>query len=86
MILLFTTLTCIPNDFPSGLSLLQKSKLSTVTSKELVEAPQDLIQEAVLFHPFAEAAYTVIPHIPDLSIFSVLARHIKRVMLSGSTA
>nr|XP_034597318.1 uncharacterized protein LOC117858369 isoform X3 [Setaria viridis] len=42
----------------AGLSLLQKSKLSTVTSKELVEAPQDLIQEAVLFHPFAEAAYT----------------------------
>ncbi|PUZ53463.1 hypothetical protein GQ55_5G054000 [Panicum hallii var. hallii] len=42
----------------AGLSLLQKSKLSTVISKELVEAPQDLIQEAVLFHPFAEAAYT----------------------------
>nr|CAB3479134.1 unnamed protein product [Digitaria exilis] len=42
----------------AGLSLLQKSKSSTVISKELVEAPQDLIQEAVLFHPFAEAAYT----------------------------
>ncbi|KAF8755345.1 hypothetical protein HU200_011336 [Digitaria exilis] len=34
-------------------------KSSTVISKELVEAPQDLIQEAVLFHPFAEAC---IPH------------------------
>lgn len=42
----------------AGLSLLQKSKSPTVISKELVEAPQDLIQEAVLFHPFAEAAYT----------------------------
>ncbi|CAO2172413.1 unnamed protein product [Urochloa humidicola] len=42
----------------AGLSLLQKSKSSTVISKGLVEAPQDLIEEAVLFHPFAEAAYT----------------------------
>ncbi|KAL6616546.1 hypothetical protein ACP70R_038816 [Stipagrostis hirtigluma subsp. patula] len=42
----------------AGLSLLQKSKLSTIISKERVEAPQDLIQEAVIFHPFAEAAYT----------------------------
>ncbi|TVU36169.1 hypothetical protein EJB05_18088 [Eragrostis curvula] len=42
----------------AGLSLLQKSKLSTAVSKKQVEAPQDLIQEAVLFHPFAEAAYT----------------------------
>ncbi|XP_062207788.1 uncharacterized protein LOC133909388 isoform X2 [Phragmites australis] len=42
----------------AGLSLLQKSKWSAVISKEQVETPQDLIQEAVLFHPFAEAAYT----------------------------
>lgn len=42
----------------AGLSLLQKSKSSTIISKELVEAPQNLIQEALLFHPFAEAAYT----------------------------
>ncbi|KAK3162737.1 hypothetical protein QOZ80_1BG0093140 [Eleusine coracana subsp. coracana] len=42
----------------AGLSLLQKSKVSTVISKERVQAPQDLIQEAILFHPFAEAAYT----------------------------
>ncbi|KAJ1286666.1 hypothetical protein BS78_03G369500 [Paspalum vaginatum] len=42
----------------AGLSLLQKPKSSTVISKELVEVPQDLIQDAVLFHPFAEAAYT----------------------------
>jgi len=62
MILLLTIFICILiNDFPSGLSLLQKSKSSTIISKELVEAPQDLIQEALLFHPFAEAAYTVIP-------------------------
>uniref|UniRef100_A0A0A9DVW9 Uncharacterized protein n=1 Tax=Arundo donax TaxID=35708 RepID=A0A0A9DVW9_ARUDO len=27
MTLLFTTIICIPNDFLSGLSLLQKSKL-----------------------------------------------------------
>jgi len=61
MILLLTIFICILiNDFPSGLSLLQKSKSSTIISKELVEAPQDLIQEALLFHPFAEAAYTVI--------------------------
>jgi hypothetical protein len=61
MILLLTIVICILNDFPSGLSLLQKSKSSTIISKELVEAPQDLIHEAILFHPFAEAAYTVIP-------------------------
>uniref|UniRef100_A0ACD5WIU4 Uncharacterized protein n=2 Tax=Avena sativa TaxID=4498 RepID=A0ACD5WIU4_AVESA len=42
----------------AGFSLLQKSKLSTVTSREQAEAPHDLIQEAILFHPFAEAAYT----------------------------
>ncbi|EMS63541.1 Sn1-specific diacylglycerol lipase alpha [Triticum urartu] len=43
----------------AGFSLLQKSKMSTVLSREQVEAPPDLIQEAILFHPFAEAAYTV---------------------------
>ncbi|VAH66848.1 unnamed protein product [Triticum turgidum subsp. durum] len=42
----------------AGFSLLQKSKMSTVLSREQVEAPPDLIQEAILFHPFAEAAYT----------------------------
>ncbi|PNT73388.1 hypothetical protein BRADI_2g57770v3 [Brachypodium distachyon] len=43
----------------AGFSLLQKAKqLSTVIPKEQAEAPQNLIQEAVLFHPFAEAAYT----------------------------
>lgn len=42
----------------AGFSLLQKSKMSTVVSREQAEAPHDLIQEAILFHPFAEAAYT----------------------------
>ncbi|KAL5229241.1 hypothetical protein ABZP36_017506 [Zizania latifolia] len=42
----------------AGFSLLQKSKLSPVVSKEQQEAPQDLIKDAILFHPFAEAAYT----------------------------
>ncbi|CAM0884151.1 unnamed protein product [Alopecurus aequalis] len=42
----------------AGFSLLQKSKLSTAISREQMEAPHDLIQEAVLFHPFAEATYT----------------------------
>ncbi|VAH82676.1 unnamed protein product [Triticum turgidum subsp. durum] len=42
----------------AGFSLLQKSKMSTVLPREQVEAPPDLIQEAILFHPFAEAAYT----------------------------
>uniref|UniRef100_A0A0E0JSA4 Uncharacterized protein n=1 Tax=Oryza punctata TaxID=4537 RepID=A0A0E0JSA4_ORYPU len=36
----------------------EKFKSSPVVSKEQAEAPQDLIKEAVLFHPFAEAAYT----------------------------
>jgi hypothetical protein len=48
----------ISNYFSSGFSLLQKFKSSAVVSKEQAEAPQDLIKEAVLFHPFAEAAYT----------------------------
>ncbi|KAF0919729.1 hypothetical protein E2562_031072, partial [Oryza meyeriana var. granulata] len=42
----------------AGFSLLQKFKSSPVVSKEQAQAPQDLIKEAVLFHPFAEAAYT----------------------------
>ncbi|KAG8054329.1 hypothetical protein GUJ93_ZPchr0001g31284 [Zizania palustris] len=42
----------------AGFSLLQKSKLSPVFSQGQPEAPQDLIKEAILFHPFAEAAYT----------------------------
>jgi hypothetical protein len=54
----------MPNGRSSGFSLLHKSTLSTVISKEQVEAPKDLIQEAILFHPFAEAAYTVIPCVP----------------------
>lgn len=68
-------LISVTNDFFSGFSLLQKSKMSTVLSGEQVEAPPDLIQEAILFHPFAEAAYTVtfcILHLVPFPVFSVI--------------
>ncbi|XP_072965575.1 uncharacterized protein [Typha angustifolia] len=43
----------------AGLALLQKhKKLPPVTYTDIVEAPEILIQEAALFHQFAEAAYT----------------------------
>ncbi|KAL6840346.1 hypothetical protein ACP4OV_030156 [Aristida adscensionis] len=45
-------------ELAAGLSLLQKSKMPSVTPKERVEVPQDLIKEALILHPFAEAAYT----------------------------
>ncbi|XP_073008012.1 uncharacterized protein [Typha latifolia] len=42
----------------AGLALLQRNgQLPTLQSK-LVEAPKELIEEAAIFHPFAEAAYT----------------------------
>lgn len=42
----------------AGLALLQMHKQSSSTYDELIEAPDELIQEAAIFHPFAEAAYT----------------------------
>ncbi|OAY73889.1 hypothetical protein ACMD2_01234 [Ananas comosus] len=42
----------------AGLALLQKHKQSPVTYSESLEAPEARIQEAALFHQFAEAAYT----------------------------
>lgn len=41
-----------------GLALLQKHKQSSVYAN-LVEAPDVHLQEAAVFHKFAEAAYTV---------------------------
>ncbi|XP_042491705.1 uncharacterized protein LOC122071424 isoform X2 [Macadamia integrifolia] len=42
----------------SGLALLQRHELSSSSYQELMEAPIEKIQEAALFHQFAEAAYT----------------------------
>ncbi|OAY69329.1 hypothetical protein ACMD2_24126 [Ananas comosus] len=42
----------------AGLALLQSHRHSPSMLSELVEAPKELIQEAALYHPFAEAAYT----------------------------
>ncbi|KAJ3675425.1 hypothetical protein LUZ60_004467 [Juncus effusus] len=42
----------------AGLALLQKEREMPVSERELLEAPLDLIQEAIILHPFAEAAYT----------------------------
>lgn len=44
--------------FP-GLALLQKQRGMPIPERELPEAPSDLIQEATVLHPYAEAAYTV---------------------------
>nr|CAD1837117.1 unnamed protein product [Ananas comosus var. bracteatus] len=42
----------------AGLALLQSHRHSPSMLSELMEAPKELIQEAALYHPFAEAAYT----------------------------
>ena len=42
-----------------GLALLQKHGNLSDLPTELVEAPHNLMQEAVVLHPFAEACYTV---------------------------
>ncbi|KAJ3696868.1 hypothetical protein LUZ61_000573 [Rhynchospora tenuis] len=42
----------------AGLALLQMQRGMPIPERELVEAPPDLIQEATILHPYAEAAYT----------------------------
>nr|XP_010930154.1 uncharacterized protein LOC105051408 isoform X2 [Elaeis guineensis] len=42
----------------AGLALLQMHKQSPKLHDELIEASDELIQEAAVLHPFAEAAYT----------------------------
>ncbi|PSS23989.1 Sn1-specific diacylglycerol lipase [Actinidia chinensis var. chinensis] len=42
----------------AGLALLQRPSESPKLHEECLEAPEDRIQEAAIFHPFAEAAYT----------------------------
>ncbi|XP_024988747.1 uncharacterized protein LOC112523389 isoform X2 [Cynara cardunculus var. scolymus] len=42
----------------AGLALLQRESLMPKYQEETVEAPEELIQGAADFHPFAEAAYT----------------------------
>lgn len=42
----------------AGLALLQKHSESPKSYEESTEAPQERLEEAVAFHPFAEAAYT----------------------------
>lgn len=42
-----------------GLALLQKHGNLPDLETDFVEAPHNLMQEAVVLHPFAEACYTV---------------------------
>ncbi|XP_043724432.1 uncharacterized protein LOC122671340 isoform X2 [Telopea speciosissima] len=42
----------------AGFALLQRHGQSSCSYQELMEAPREQIQEAALFHQFAEAAYT----------------------------
>ncbi|KAI3818583.1 hypothetical protein L1987_12395 [Smallanthus sonchifolius] len=42
----------------AGLALLRRESLMPKLEEETIEAPEELIQGAVDFHPFAEAAYT----------------------------
>ncbi|URE04548.1 hypothetical protein MUK42_18956 [Musa troglodytarum] len=42
----------------AGLALLQKHKQSPLVHTDFVEAPEVYLQEAAVFHQFAEAAYT----------------------------
>lgn len=43
-----------------GLALLQRNDHITEIHQDMVEAPEERIHEAVVYHPFAEAAYTVL--------------------------
>ncbi|KAL1805273.1 hypothetical protein ACET3Z_028341 [Daucus carota] len=42
----------------AGLALLQRNDHITEIHQDMVEAPEERIHEAVVYHPFAEAAYT----------------------------
>ncbi|KAL8104299.1 hypothetical protein AgCh_028501 [Apium graveolens] len=42
----------------AGLALLQRNDHFTEVHEDMVEAPEERIHEAVVYHPFAEAAYT----------------------------
>lgn len=44
----------------SGLALFQSRGESPKSYERCLEAPEDRIQEATAYHPFAEAAYTVL--------------------------
>ncbi|KAL6970825.1 hypothetical protein U1Q18_030509 [Sarracenia purpurea var. burkii] len=44
--------------FSQGLALLRRRGASPKLCEECLEAPEERIQEAAAFHPFAEAAYT----------------------------
>ncbi|KAM7465520.1 hypothetical protein LguiB_013082 [Lonicera macranthoides] len=44
----------------AGLALLQRYRQPAKVYEEYVEAPLERIEEAVTFHPFAEAAYTIV--------------------------
>lgn len=43
-----------------GLALLQRHDQPPTVHQEMVEAPEQRLHEAAAFHPFAEAAYTVL--------------------------
>nr|GMC55446.1 sn1-specific diacylglycerol lipase beta isoform X3 [Ipomoea batatas] len=43
-----------------GLALLHRYSLSSKLCEEPLPVPEEMIHEAALFHPFAEAAYTLI--------------------------
>lgn len=45
-------------EFLAGIALLQRQTTTLPSLEEFAEAPEDQIQEAVVLHPFAEAAYT----------------------------
>lgn len=52
----------------SGLALFQRRGESPMSYEECSEAPEDRIQEATDYYPFAEAAYTVLLWNISLSI------------------
>nr|GMD99623.1 lipase class 3 family protein [Ipomoea batatas] len=61
---LFTLMKFIYQDDPStgcvlGLALLHRYSLSSKLCEEPLPVPEEMIHEAALFHPFAEAAYTI---------------------------
>uniref|UniRef100_A0A0D6QZ81 Uncharacterized protein n=1 Tax=Araucaria cunninghamii TaxID=56994 RepID=A0A0D6QZ81_ARACU len=45
-------------EFLAGVALLQRERSALPPLEQFVEAPEDQLQEAVILHPFAEAAYT----------------------------
>jgi hypothetical protein len=71
-----------------GLALLQKHGNLPDLQTDLVEAPHNLMQEATVLHPFAEACYTVRHCLIGTYLLCLLALYdyMGQCFIAGSTS